>query len=167
MKDIERLEEVSERFSRIGSIFFKSSNINGILADSIKYVKKRIPHLENRVTINENYQTIPHPKIDDGLISWVAENILKNAVDANATQIDIKSERHGKYIKISIEDNGKGIKKKDVKRIFDAGFTTKEYGWGMGLSLVKRIVDLHKGKVICVSKEGTGTTFVIYLPIDR
>lgn len=167
MKDIERLEEVSERFSRIGSIFFKSSNINGILADSIKYVKKRIPHLENRVTINENYQTVPHPKIDDGLISWVVENILKNAVDANATQIDIKSERHGKYIKISIEDNGKGIKKKDVKRIFDAGFTTKEYGWGMGLSLVKRIVDLHKGKVICVSKEGTGTTFVIYLPIDR
>lgn len=166
-KDIERLEEVSERFSRIGSVSFKSSNINSILTNSIDYVKKRIPHFENTVTINEDYGKIPHPKIDDGLLSWAMENILKNAVDAGGTQIDVRSKRYGKYIRISIKDNGKGIKKKDIRRIFDAGFSTKEYGWGMGLSLTKRIVDLHKGKVICVSREGNGTTFVIYLPIDR
>ncbi len=167
MKDIGRLEEVSERFSRIGSISFKSIDINGILADSINYVKKRIPYLENKVTINEDYGTVPHPKIDDGLISWAVENILKNAVDADSTRIDVKSERRGKYIRLSIKDNGKGIKKRDLKRIFDAGFTTKEYGWGMGLSLTKRIIDLHGGRIFCVSREGNGSTFVIQLPIDR
>jgi hypothetical protein len=167
MKDIERLEEVSERFSRIGSISFKSSNINSVLADSISYVRKRIPHLEKSVTIEEDYGTIPNPKIDDGLISWAVENILKNAVDADATRIDVKSERRGKYIRISIKDNGKGIKKRDIKRIFDAGFTTKEYGWGMGLSLAKRIVDLHRGRASCISREGNGVTFIILLPIDR
>ncbi|OYD13825.1 hypothetical protein CH333_09820 [candidate division WOR-3 bacterium JGI_Cruoil_03_44_89] len=167
MKDIGRLEEVSERFSRIGSISFKSIDINGILADSINYVKKRIPHLENKVTINEDYRTVPHPKIDDGLISWAVENILKNAVDADSTRIDVKSERRGKFIRLSIKDNGKGIKKRDLKRIFDAGFTTKEYGWGMGLSLTKRIIDLHGGRIFCVSREGNGSTFVIQLPIDR
>ncbi len=167
LKDIERLEEVSERFSRIGSVSLVSTNINDILSNSIDYIKKRIPRITNKVRINKNYGKIPYLKIDDGLISWALENILKNAIDAEATTIDVKSEIRGRHIRITITDNGKGIKRKDIKRVFDAGFTTKEYGWGMGLSLTKRIIDLHKGKISCISREIEGTTFTIHLPVER
>lgn len=166
-KDIERLEEVSDRFSRIGSVSFRLTNVNEILSRSVNYIKKRIPFIENKIVINENYGKVPHSKIDDGLLSWAFENILKNGIDAEASRIDVGTEKYGRNIRITITDNGKGIKKRDIKRIFDAGFTTKEYGWGMGLSLTKRIIDIHRGKIYFNSKEGEGTIFTIQLPIDR
>ncbi len=165
LKDIEKLEGVSERFSRIGSVSFKETDINEMLKDSVFYIKKRIPHIENKIHIYEKYGEVPSAKMDEGLIHWAIENILRNAVDANATEIEITSEKYGRYVKISIKDNGRGIAKKDKGRIFDAGFTTKECGWGMGLSLTKRIIDLHRGKIYPLSKEGSETTFVIQLPI--
>jgi len=167
MKDIEKLEEVSERFSSIGSISFKETEINTILANSVAYIEKRIPNLENRVNILEDYGKVSLLKMDQGLISWAIENILKNSVDAGARKIEISSEQLSRHIRISVKDNGRGIGKKDVQRIFDPGFTTKECGWGMGLSLVRRIVDLHKGKIYCSSKEKSGTTFIIQLPLGR
>ena len=107
-------------------------------------------------------------KMNASLFEWVIENLCKNAVDAmeGSGKIDLSLNDEGSRVVIEVKDNGKGIRKKDVKNVFTPGFTTKKRGWGLGLSLAKRIVEeYHKGRIFVKSSEvGVGTTFRIEIP---
>lgn len=166
-KDIHRLAQVSERFGKIGSIpDLKPEAIGQIVENSINYFKKRTP---------KNIELIYTPDIDDTkvllsppLFTWVIENVLKNAIDAIHSKDGIihvsLMEKEG-WIHLSVEDNGCGIEKSNLKSIFKPGITTKKRGWGLGLSLAKRIIsDFHKGKIfIEESTPGKGTLLKIEL----
>ena len=163
-KDVKRLELIAERFSKIGSLpERKEGSLNTVLHHVVDYMRKRISnkveiicHIpEEDVTINMN----------ESLIEWVIENLCKNAVDAMEDQgkITLSLFKEHNTAVIEVMDNGKGIRKKDVKHVFMPGFTTKQRGWGLGLSLAKRIVeDYHQGKIFVKNTElGKGTTFRI------
>lgn len=166
-KDISRLEKITERFSKIGS---KPE----LLTDDIKEVlKSTINYLENRSSKkvkfvldydeSANYD-VPH---NAALFSWVIENLCKNAIDAMDSdgEIKLRLKDNHKQLILDISDNGKGISKSQFKTIFEPGFTTKKRGWGLGLSLAKRIIEnYHKGKIFIKHSEiGKGTTFRIIL----
>ena len=166
-KDIKRLDMISERFSKIGSTPTLSyGNIVKILNDSITYLR---PRTSKKVTYNLVYNkdselSIP---INGALFSWVIENLCKNAIDAMSGNglITIKLIDDNKHVIIDISDTGKGISSSEIKAIFNPGYTSKKRGWGLGLSLAKRIInDYHKGKVFVKSSiVGKGTTFRIIL----
>ena len=163
-KDVKRLETITERFSKIGSKpKLQMANISDILMNTVSYLQDR---LSDKVTITlktENPQIqIP---INTVLFEWVIENICKNAVDAmkGEGQIIIDLFETDDYLKVYISDNGKGIPKKAFKSIFKPGFTSKKRGWGLGLSLTKRIIeDYHSGRIYVKSSEiNKGSTFCI------
>lgn len=165
-KDILRLQTIAERFSKIGSQpELKPEKINKVVQRSFYYMKDRssskiIFKLE---TTSENATA----KINPQLFGWVLENIMRNAIDSlsGIGEIKLNVFLQGKRVFIDISDTGKGIKSSEIKMVFEPGFTTKHRGWGLGLSLVKRIVeDYHKGQVYILKSElGKGTTFRISL----
>lgn len=168
-KDVERLDTVSQRFSKIGSdAQLKSMDIRKTVQSVVGYLRPRISSKVAMELIEE-----PEPvmvKHNGPLMEWVMENILKNAVDAMESKgaITVKVRTSPEWAHIDITDTGKGLSPKQFKTIFQPGYTTKKRGWGLGLSLVKRIVrDYHKGKVFVLQSEpGKGTTFRISLPLD-
>ena len=166
-KDISRLEKITERFSKIGSA-------PELLTDDLKQVlKSTVSYLENRSSKkvkfildfdeNRRYDT-PH---NAALFSWVIENLCKNAIDAIESDgvISFHLTETNKQLLLDISDNGKGIPKSQFKTIFEPGYTTKKRGWGLGLSLAKRIIEnYHRGKIFIKHSElGRGTTFRITL----
>ncbi|MDH6341790.1 two-component system, sporulation sensor kinase D [Parabacteroides sp. PFB2-12] len=166
-KDVSRLEMVADRFSKIGS---RPDPTPVNLVDS---VRNAVSYLETRISakVRITMEMPDHPvrvKINDSLFSWVMENLIKNAVDAMSGQGDIliRMEEGQKEVRIDVTDSGKGIPKSRFKTVFSPGYTTKARGWGLGLSLVKRIVEsYHNGKIYVKSSEvGRGTTFRIELP---
>ena len=166
-KDVKRLELIAERFSKIGSLPEPvDASMNEVLAHVVDYMDRRT---SKKVEITTN---IPDDdiivKINASLFEWVIENLCKNAVDAmeGSGKIDLMLHDEGSRIIIEVKDNGKGIRKKDLKNVFKPGFTTKKRGWGLGLSLAKRIVEeYHKGRIYVKSSEvGVGTTFRIEMP---
>ncbi|NMM48701.1 sensor histidine kinase [Marinigracilibium pacificum] len=167
-KDIERLELITERFSSIGSTPALTE------VNLVDHVRSTIAYLQTRISkkVNIEIETVVDPtmvSLNPSLFAWVIENICKNAVDAMNGQGDIKLKiikaNEGKVF-LDISDTGKGISKSQVKTIFEPGFTTKKRGWGLGLTLVKRIVEsYHKGKIYIKRTEiDMGTTFRIILP---
>ena len=167
-KDVQRLEMVANRFSKIGATpELQPTNIYAELEQCREYMQKRAPR---KVAFD-------FPRATDGdlpvainplLFDWVIENLLRNALDAMDGKGKISSsvlERDGKVL-IDITDTGKGISARNVRRVFNPGFTTKKRGWGLGLSLVKRIIEeYHRGKIVVLHSEpGKGTTFRITLP---
>lgn len=166
-KDTQRLEKITERFSKIGSRpELLPTNIAEVLASTMNYLKTRS---SNRVkfefvSLIENPLFIP---LNAALFSWVIENVCKNAIDAmnNAGNITINLKENDARVVVDISDTGKGVPKSNFKTIFQPGFSTKKRGWGLGLSLAKRIVEnYHKGKIFIKSSEpGKGTTFRIIL----
>jgi len=170
--DIERLNKIANRFSLIGSHpELKEGDIIEPIKDVILYIKKRIPQIGKDVQIVENFKEVYQIYFNRGLFEWVIENLLKNSLDAidrkNGSIIvsvscDNKKENQ---INIDIIDNGRGIQKKYWKEIFKPGYSTKKRGWGLGLTLAKRIVeDYHKGALyVKESKIGEGTTMRIEL----
>ncbi len=165
-KDVKRLELVAERFSKIGSL-------PELVDGSLNEVLKRVTDYMDRRTSKKVDISISLPvdevivKMNKALIEWVVENLCKNAVDAMEGDGKIELllfEEEDRAI-VEVKDNGKGIKKKDQKNVFTPGFTTKKRGWGLGLSLAKRIVEeYHKGKIfVKYSEPGVGTTFRIEL----
>ena len=165
-KDVKRLERIAERFSKIGSLPEpKPEDICQIMNRVVEYMDKRT---SNKVVINTHF---PKDKvvvnIMASLFEWVMENLCKNAVDAmdGHGQIDIYLEENEKTVMIDVKDTGKGISKSHFSSVFTPGFTTKKRGWGLGLSLAKRIVEqYHKGRIFVKSSElGKGTTFRIEL----
>ena len=165
--DIERLSQISDRFSKIGSSpKLTKVSLNKIIISNIDYIKKRLPFSDNslKITINEKNQSLVYG--DKTLLGWAIENLIKNSIDSidkdkKIIKIDIFNKAKDGII--LIRDNGRGINKKDWNNIFEPGFTTKKRGWGIGLSLVRRIiVDLHKGNVKVVnSSKKHGTTFQV------
>ena len=164
--DVKRLQLIADRFSKIGSQ--PASEQADLLA-----VLQRVAAYMDRRTSENIVISVHAPEIvvalNVSLFEWVIENLCKNAADAmeNATgRIDIRVEPKGKTIMINISDTGKGIRQKDIKNVFRPGFTTKQRGWGLGLSLAKRIVeDYHHGKIFVKHSEvGRGTTFSIVIP---
>lgn len=166
-KDIHRLEVITQRFSSIGSVpKLELHNVYEEISSSIAYLKNRLSNkvdLEVEVSPDRNVQALINPE----LFSWVMENLIKNAVDAMSGQgsIQVHGLKVGKKVWIDVKDNGKGIPKKKVRQVFKPGFTTKKRGWGLGLALVKRIVEIyHFGKIYVKRSEvGKGTTFRIIL----
>ena len=166
-KDVKRLETITDRFSKIGSKpELKSTNIITLIEDSIFYLSSRLPESVNFRFNPKN--KIPYIPVNSVLLQWVIENVCKNAVDAmiNAKgeiKIEIIEVYH--QILINITDNGKGIDKKVAKTIFKPGVTSKKRGWGLGLSLSKRIMEYHNGNIFVKKTEKQqGTTFCIVLP---
>lgn len=167
--DIERLNKVAARFSKIGSRpELKREDVAGIVQGVIDYISRRIPKTGRTVEL-----TIVTPgefsaNVNKELFEWVIENLMKNALDAMegpAGRISFRFEQSGKTTTIDVSDTGKGIDPKHHKEVFRPGFSTKKRGWGLGLSLSKRIIeDYHGGKLfVKQSAPGAGTTFRIKL----
>ncbi len=168
-KDVSRLGVIADRFSKVGSKpNLKPTPILFALKNAIQYISNRssdkikmTTHIKEKDNVEVNLN-VP-------LFEWVVENICKNAIDAmqGSGNLDIFVSRKENRLRIDIRDTGKGIEKKMYKAIFSPGFTTKQRGWGLGLSLAKRIIEeYHKGKIFVKESEiNVGTTFRIILPI--
>jgi sensor histidine kinase len=165
--DIKRLQLIADRFSKIGSLPEPlPASLNEVMAHAIDYIDKRTPKRINLVTQFPSEDIILN--LNASLFEWVIENLCKNAVDAIGEQpgtITLSMQKTTQKVIIEISDTGKGIRKKDIGNVFRPGFTTKKRGWGLGLSLAKRIVEeYHQGKIMVKSSEvGIGTTFLIEL----
>ena len=165
-KDIDRLQTITERFSKIGSIpTLQRLDIVEETKQSYDYLLTRSSKLVNFTF--EAPKTPVYAEINNQLYSWTIENMVKNAIDAMKGKGELKLEiiASDKFVKIQITDNGKGISKRNFKKVFQPGFTSKKRGWGLGLSLAKRIVEnYHDGKIKVLKSElGKGTTMQISL----
>lgn len=169
--DAQRLTKIASRFSQIGSVpSLKLTDIVKISQNAVAYFRKRLPQFGKRVSINEDYNYHAKVKLNGELFEWVLENLLKNAIDAieekkGIVTVAINKSESINFINIDIIDNGKGINSRDRHNIFKPGFSTKARGWGLGLSLAKRIIeDYHGGKLfIKDTRIGDGTTVRILL----
>lgn len=167
-KDVRRLSTIADRFSKIGSQpDMQLEYLNETVRTSLEYMKSRV---SNRVSINMHLSDDDHGvRLSRSLFEWVMENLTKNAVDAmqGEGRIDITTGSEKNIVWIEVKDTGKGIARKHFKTIFNPGYTTKKRGWGLGLTLVKRIVeDYHGGRIFVKESEpGVGTTFRIEFPI--
>ncbi len=160
-KDIHRLQTITDRFSKIGSEpILESKNIIDETRNSFDYLKSRFSkQVEFSFTAPKSPLLV---SLNPALYSWTIENLMKNSIDAmkGRGKLKINIENDGLFVKINVNDTGKGIPKNQFKRVFEPGFTTKKRGWGLGLSLTKRIVEeYHKGKIKVLNSEiGKGTT---------
>ena len=166
-KDIDRLQIIADRFQKVGSEpELVPADLCQVVESAVGYVRTRI---SNKVTINDNsLQGVERVvSLNAPLLQWVVENLLKNAVDAmnGAGTITLQMHENEHELMLDIIDDGRGMDSKTQRRVFDAGFTTKERGWGLGLPLAKRIVEqYHGGKLLLKhSQPGEGTTFRIVL----
>ena len=163
-KDVKRLERIAERFSKIGSLPEPvDSSMNEVLEHVTDYMDRRTSKKVEMVREVPDHDV--RVRMNASLFEWVIENLCKNAVDAmegSGRIVLTLTEEPGKVV-IEVADNGKGIRKKDINNVFTPGFTTKKRGWGLGLSLAKRIVEeYHKGRIYVKQSEvGVGTTFRI------
>lgn len=165
-KDVHRLQMIAERFSKIGSRpETRPENVNEVINNVIEYIGRRT---SNRVTITAELPSQPlYANLSAPLFEWVVENLCKNAVDAmnGSGRINISAfEEPARYV-VEVSDTGKGIPKNRFKSVFQPGYTTKTRGWGLGLSLAKRIIEeYHRGRIFVKSSElNKGTTFRIEL----
>jgi signal transduction histidine kinase len=163
-QDVKRLERIAERFSKIGSLPEPvESSMNEVLEHVIAYMDRRTSNKVQMIRQFPDHEVIV--RMNASLFEWVIENLCKNAVDAmeGAGTITLTLMDEGDQVVIEVQDTGKGIKKKDLKSVFTPGFTTKKRGWGLGLSLARRIVEeYHKGRIFVKQSElGRGTTFRI------
>ncbi len=166
-KDVDRLKLISDRFGKIGSIpKLEEHNLVEKINVMLEYIKKRASG-KVQFTFNTNGKTAIAGKISPPLFDWVIENLLKNALDAmeGKGKIDVMLRDEPAAIIIDVTDNGKGISKQNISKVFKPGFTTKKRGWGLGLTLTKRIVEqYHRGQIFVKnSAPGKGTTFRIIL----
>ncbi len=163
-KDVKRLERIAERFSKIGSLPEPvESSMNEVLEHVVDYMDRRTSKKVEMVREVPDHDI--RVRMNASLFEWVIENLCKNAVDAmegSGRIVLTLMEEPGRVV-IEVADNGKGIRKKDINNVFTPGFTTKKRGWGLGLSLAKRIVEeYHKGRIFVKQSEvGVGTTFRI------
>ncbi len=169
-KDIDRLETITERFSKVGSVpTMKKSELVSETEASFNYLKSRFSRL---IEFSLEVPDTPlYVNLNPQLFGWTIENLIKNGIDAmkGKGSISITMTFNSKYALIRISDTGKGIQKRDFNTIFKPGYTTKKRGWGLGLSLAKRIIeDYHKGKIrVLKSSAEQGTTMEIALRLEE
>jgi signal transduction histidine kinase len=166
-KDVERLRLVSDRFGKIGSTpQLESHDVLSQVNSMVEYIRKRAPG-KVKFSVDNHGSNVLIARISPPLFDWVIENLLKNALDAmegkGEIKVDLQEDKNN--VVIDVADTGKGIPKQFVKEVFKPGFTTKKRGWGLGLSLSKRIVEqYHSGQIyVKTSEQGKGTTFRIIL----
>lgn len=173
-KDIQRLRGVAERFGKIGSEpELKEMDIQPILEQVMVYMERRLPRLGKAIEVRKDLNARAKVKTNPELLQWAIENLVKNAMDSlkgteKEAYISITSKVQEGEVIIDIEDSGSGIDIKNVKNIFKPGFSTKKRGWGLGLSLTKRIIDeYHNGSVFVLRSElDEGTTMRVTLKIQ-
>ena len=172
--DIDRLSKISARFSKIGSApKLDLQELAPIIEETVDYFERRRPSLKIHSTITTDLEELPLTRCSKELLGWVLENMIKNSLDAIAgdggkIHIQCRMNEKEKRVEIVFSDNGKGMSPGVRKRIFSPGFTTKNRGWGLGLTLVKRIVeDIHGGSIrVLHTQPGKGTTFLVTFPVD-
>ena len=171
--DMIRLEQISDRFGQMASHSpLERMSLSNLINEQVEYLKKRIPTLGNGTALNVNIYDDLYILGNSVLLGWVFENLIRNGIDSiknknGKVEVSVKAEYD--YAHIYIKDNGKGINRKDWKNIFKPGFTSKKRGWGLGLSLVLRIIEeIHSGVIIVkTSSLNEGTTFLIKLKQQR
>ena len=171
--DMIRLEQISDRFGQMASHSpLERMSLSNLINEQVEYLKKRIPTLGNGTALNVNIYDDLYILGNSVLLGWVFENLIRNGIDSiknknGKVEVSVKAEYE--YAHIYIKDNGKGINRKDWKNIFKPGFTSKKRGWGLGLSLVLRIIEeIHNGVIIVkASSLNEGTTFLIKLKQQR
>lgn len=170
-KDVERLTRVASRFSDIGSMPRLSvQSLDSVVSTTVDYIRRRLPSHGNQVVLESIVDPSLSAPVNVELFEWVIENLLKNSLDAiegGSGRISLTASRDGDRIQIDVSDTGKGIDRREWKNVFRPGYSTKKRGWGLGLSLAKRIVeDYHGGTLTLVqSRPGHGTTFRIEIPV--
>lgn len=169
-KDVNRLKIIAERFSKIGSSpDLNLVSLNETLDNAVGYIVGRT---SQKVVIETHYpeHESVFARLNVPLFEWVVENLCKNAIDAmdGVGRIDFYIAHNEGAVVIDVKDTGKGIERANFKKVFMPGYTTKQRGWGLGLSLVKRIVEIyHNGKIYVRQSEiGKGTTFRIELRVE-
>jgi signal transduction histidine kinase len=172
--DLERLRKVASRFGHIGSLpALSPQDIVPIVASTVSYYRRRLPQQGLGMTLTESFdEDVPPINVNAELMGWVVENLVKNAIDASDAKtghIDVSVRRRpeSETVEISVKDNGRGIPPAQQRRVFEPGFTTRKRGWGLGLTLVRRIVeDYHGGRVeLRWSVPGQGSEFVVCFPV--
>ena len=167
-KDVNRLSTIASRFSKIGSKpQMEVDDLNKVVAKASSYMATRI---SSRISLTVNLSPGElSVRLSAPLLEWVMENLIKNAVDAmeGSGSIIIETGRDGQKAHVTVTDTGKGISRKNQKTVFNPGYTTKKRGWGLGLTLAKRIIEqYHSGRIfVSRSEPGVGTTFAIDLPL--
>lgn len=171
--DVDKLQLIASRFGKVGSVIhFQYYNLHYIIQETVDDFSRRMPSMAHKTVISfESHIEDKEIKIDPDLIKWTLENMIKNSIDAmqqKSGEIKIIAFEKNKHIHIRIKDEGSGIPKSMQKRIFYPGITSKKRGWGLGLSLAKRIIEeYHHGKIhVLESKIDEGTTFEIILPME-
>ena len=173
--DLKRLNKIANRFSKIGSVpELKPHSLLNVIDGVVDYFKKRLPNLQKRVTIKTEIENDIQVKINAELFEWVLENLIKNAMDAigdknGHIQISLKLNTEYQQAYIDIQDNGKGMSAKEKTNIFKPGYSTKKRGWGLGLSLARRIIEeYHGGKLFLKdARPNYGSTFRIILNTEK
>lgn len=169
-KDIARLERVTARFSDIGSLpRLEVQPVKPVVDAITEYMRQRLPTSGRTITLKSDIPDNLSAQLNPELFEWVIENLIKNAldaIDADQGSIEVTGKRFEDSIRLDVIDTGKGIDRRDLKHVFKPGYSTKKRGWGLGLSLAKRIVeDYHGGSLLLhASRPGEGTTFRIEIP---
>jgi signal transduction histidine kinase len=169
-KDVKRLSTIASRFSKIGSKpQMEADDAGAVVQRAAEYMATRI---SPRIDFKTVFSPAPMPaQISAPLFEWVMENLIKNAVDAmeGHGSLTVTTGKEQNYAYIEVADTGKGIARKNFKNVFNPGYTTKKRGWGLGLTLAKRIIEqYHRGRIfVKTSAPGVGTTFRIELPLSN
>jgi signal transduction histidine kinase len=172
--DIVRLNRVAQRFSQIGSEpDRKLQPVDVVVREVVSYFRSRLPHSGRGVSLHDEYVSVPDVPINSELVAWVLENLIKNAldsVDPRTGRVEVSVAPHPESgVKVTVTDNGRGITPAQARKIFQAGFTTKKRGWGLGLTLARRIVmEYHNGDLYLDSSiPNLMTRFVVHLPAAK
>jgi signal transduction histidine kinase len=172
-RDLARLVKVASRFEKIGSKpRLTVQTAEPIVRETVQYFRHRLPRIGRTVDIRERYSEAPSVLANRVLLEWVLENLIKNALDSldesehGVVMVEVGVEGQTGDVRITVEDNGKGIPPRNRARIFRPGFSTKQSGWGLGLSMAKRIVEEHHGGRLRLlfSQPGDGSRFGVFLP---
>lgn len=173
--DVTRLKGIAERFNKIGSKpELKKVSVEPIIDEVIAYMEKRLPQFGKHIEVRKSIETKAKLDLNPRLFQWAIENLIKNSMDAmkdtkKNAYVSIRVTRDLDKVRIDIEDTGSGIDKKALNQIFKPGYSTKKRGWGLGLSLTRRIIeDYHDGKVFVLNSEvNKGTTIRVLLPCQN
>jgi two-component system, NtrC family, sensor histidine kinase KinB len=172
-RDLARLQKVSLRFGQVGSLpALKEGDLVEITAGTVDYFRTRLPHLGHAVRIEEHYEPVPRVRAHRELLEWVVENLLRNAMDAidkkdGWIEVAVRWKREERTVELIVRDNGRGMTLDERRRAFTPGFTTKRRGWGLGLTLARRVIaEYHGGRISIVeSVPGRGTAVAVALPV--